>query len=348
MKNLLYMLFMFFITNVLLFGQDNDVWTSFRAEDKISGLIGYKDKNGIIKIEPKFIRVAEKFNNIIAVAEEVNGEIIYYYLTKLGKVVGRDSFYFYDNLYDRECEGFIRFENHKIKKIGMFNRDGNVAIPAEYDWLGKVKNGMILAFKTTKNNKKEHWKYMLIDTLNNVLIENFHVGHRSVDFFSIEKTKIPNPDTIRESFLANDGSYYSFIDAEKEFKQWLTKDLFLDLTAEKLINASYDTIFWPLIGGGLGISNAQQFINDNFDILKKELLEVLNPDCNNCFMGKGLYDMVVPEKYRNNCNYPIAMVVVPRIEKEVPPFKIEYYSFLRTDSGYKLILVDIKIKGIKY
>ena len=44
----------FFLTTFsrTLFGQSNDTWIAFWNKD--TTLIGYKDKNGLIKIEPKF------------------------------------------------------------------------------------------------------------------------------------------------------------------------------------------------------------------------------------------------------------------------------------------------------
>jgi hypothetical protein len=55
-----------------------------------------------------------------------------------------------------------------------------------------------------------------MDTNNNILIENFDPDD-NLNFFSLEITKTPHPDTLRRSFLAKDGSYYSFVGFEKEF-----------------------------------------------------------------------------------------------------------------------------------
>ena len=59
--------FLISISSLTLLGQSNDAWTSFWNKD--TTLVGYKDKYGVVKIEPKFtgFTSARKFENIIAV-----------------------------------------------------------------------------------------------------------------------------------------------------------------------------------------------------------------------------------------------------------------------------------------
>jgi len=356
MKNLI-LFFLSLITSLSLFGQTNDIWISFWNND--TTLIGYKDKNEIIKIEPKFeaFSIAGKFDYIIAVMEEIDGKYECYHLTKTGRMVGRDSMHIFDNGFDCENEGFIRFRDHKTDKAGMFDRNGNIAIPAEYSDLTRVRNGMIIALKGAKreywDNSREHWgwtggKEMLIDTLNNVLIDKFP-NTTNLNFFSIEKTKTPYLETIREYFSAIDGNYFSFINFEKEFKQWLIDSLLVNLTTEKLIKASFDTITW-WSSKGWERTNKQHFVTDNFEILKKGLLEILNPDCEYFVSSDGLnsymYEGVEFEKYFNNCEegkewiYPLMKIIVSHTSSK--NFTQNHYDFLRTDNGYKLISVTIR------
>ena len=112
-------------------------WTSFWNTD--STLIGFKDKSGAIKIEPRFkgFTNARKFDNIMAVTDEKWKS---YYLTKSGKIIGRDSLHIFDNGADCESEGFIRFKDKKTDQVGMFNSNGDVVIPAEYNDLTRVRN----------------------------------------------------------------------------------------------------------------------------------------------------------------------------------------------------------------
>ena len=247
----------------------------------------------------------------------------------------------------------------------MFNRNGDIVVPAEYNDLTRVKNGMIIAIKGAEreywDDSREHWSWvsgqeMLIDTLNNVLIENFTYDNYYLNFFSIEKSKNPHSDTIiRKSFLAKDGSYYSFIDFEKEFKQWLIDDLLANLTAETLTNASYDTITWLSAEKNRTKSNRQQFIADNFEVLKNGLLEIINPNSKYSisisFIGLNpfIYEGVEFEKYFDNCRnakerYPLMEVVKWNKNNSTQ----NWYEFLRTDNGYKLISITIRDEKIKY
>jgi hypothetical protein len=352
--------FLIFITTfstLTLLGQSNDIWTFFWNKD--STLIGYEDKSGIIKIEPKFIRGftnARKFENIIAVVEEKKDKWSYYYLTKKGRVVGKDSIHIFDNGFDCESEGFIRFRDYKTDKAGMFNKNGDIVIPPIYNDLTRVRNGMIIALKGAE---KKYWEggehfgwvggqEVLIDTNNKILIDNFKLENK-LNFFSLEKSPFPHSNTIRKSFLARDSMYYSFVDFEAEFKQWITNELENNLTLERLLNISYDTITWESENGWKN-TDKQKFISENFTILKNGLLEILQPKTNYFISIDGLnsfmYESVEFEKYFNNCGeskdwiYPTMSIVIShRTKKE---FSQNHYEFLRTDNGYKLISLTIR------
>lgn len=349
------------ISSLTLHGQNNDTWTSFWNKD--TTLLGYKDKNNIVKIEPKFtgFTSAEKFENIIAVSEEKNGKWSSYYLTKQGRIVGRDSLHIFDNGSDCESEGFIRFRDHKTDKAGMFNKNGDIVIPAIYNDLTRVRNGMIMALKGAEKKYwegGEHYSWVggqevLIDTNNNILIEKFKPDN-NLNFFTLEKTTTIHTDTTRKSFLAKDGSYYSFVDFEKEFRQWITRELQNDLTRESLIRISYDTITWES-QDDWAKTIKEKLITDNFTILKKGLLEILQPktdyfisrDGLNPFMFKGAEF----EKYFNNCGeskdwiYPTLSIIISHGDKK--DFTQNQYEFLRTDNGYKLICLTIRNEKMK-
>lgn len=355
------LIFLTIISSLTLFGQSNDTWTYFWNKD--STLIGYKDKNGVVKIEPKFtgFSSAGKFEHIIAVSEEKNGKWSSYYLTKNGRIVGRDSLHIFDNGSDCESEGFIRFRDHKTDKAGMFNKNGDIVIPAIYNDLTRVRNGMIIALKGAEKKYwagGEHYSWVggqefLIDTNNNILIDNFKLDNM-LNFFTFEKTNIPHSDTIRKSFLARDGTYYSFVDFEMEFRQWITNELQNNLTVERFISISYDTITWTSTNGWAK-TNKQKLITENFTILKNGLLEILQPKTDYFISRDGLnpfmYEGVEFEKYYNNCGeskdwiYPTMSIIISHGTKQ--DFSQNHYEFLRTDSGYKLISLTIRNEKMK-
>jgi len=353
--------FLTIISSLTLLGQSKDTWTSFWNKD--TTLIGYKDKMGVVKIEPKFtgFTSAGKFENIIAVTEEENDKWSSYYLTKQGRIVGRDSLYIFDNGSDCESEGLIRFRDNKTGKAGMFNKNGDIVIPAIYNDLTRVRNGMIIALKGAEKKYwegGEHFSWvggqeLLIDTNNNILIENFKLDN-NLNFFTFEKSTIIQKDTTRRSFLAKDGSYYSFVDFEKEFKQWIIKELQNELTIEGLVKISYDTITWES-KNGWAKSNKERLITDNFAILKNGLLEILQPKTDYFISSDGLNPYMFVgaefEKYFNNCGeskdwiYPTMSIIISHGDKR--DFSQNHYEFLRTDNGYKLICLTIRNEKMK-
>lgn len=194
----LYILFYFLLSGSVLFAQSN-TWHSFYDEETY--LFGYKDENGTIKIPPKFtgFTIASKFDNIIAVNEQVSNTWKHYYLTKSGKTVGQDSLFIFDNGSDCESEGFIRFHDKLTDKTGMFNRNGDLVIPARYNGLTRVKNGLTVGLK---NAEKKYWdghnhsgcnhfswvggQQVLLDTLNYILIENIdYEDLDNLNFYSL-------------------------------------------------------------------------------------------------------------------------------------------------------------------
>jgi hypothetical protein len=191
------------------FAQNKDVWVAFWNKD--STLIGFKDKAGQIKIKPKFSNymTAGRFKNIIGASEEKGKRTITYYLTKKGRIIGKGDLYIIDNSPDCESEGFIRFRDKITHKVGMFNSNGDIAIPADYDNLMPVRNGMIMALKGghwDASQQSEHnefpWvggKEILINTHNKVLLEKFPLDEE-VNFFSLVVSAHPDKSPIRQNF----------------------------------------------------------------------------------------------------------------------------------------------------
>lgn len=348
------------ILNSSSYSQNSNVWTSFPNKD--TTLIGFKDKNGLIKIEPKFtgFTTARKFENIIAVTEEFNNGWKSYYLTKTGKIVGRDSLYVFDNSPDCENEGYIRFRDPKTDKMGIFDGEGKIVIPADYSNLTKARNGMIIALKdAVKEQDGEHFfwkggKEFLIDINNKVLIENFSFND-DLNFYSLKKSKEPTKNETRDNFLGVDGQYYSFINYDKEFKYWLKNTLLSDLSKTNLEKHSFDKItYWEEPDGWISESKTK-FINQNFTYLKLKLEELKNPKTDYFVSTDGLNQFIFEsseyEIYFNNCNeskdwmYPTMDVIIN--PKNKADFKQDHFEFLRTGNGYKLISISTAKNDLK-
>lgn len=335
------------------FSQNKDTWISFW--DKDSTYIGFKDKNGTIKIEPKFMGLtsASKFDDIMAVTEESKESWKSYYLTKSGKKVGIDSLYTFDNSSDCENEGFIRFRDPKTDKMGMFNAQGKIVIPAEYSNLTKYRNGFIIVLKDAiRENDGEHtfWrggKEFLVDINNKILIENFP-HNDELNFYSLEKSKEKGKNQTREYFLGLDGQYYSFINYEKEFKIWLKNTLLSDLSKSNLEKHSFDkTTYWKEPKGWINESKTK-FINQNYTYLKLKLEELKNSKTDYFISTNGLNQFIFESSeydiYFNNCReskdlqYPLKSIIIN--SKNKTESGQDHLEFLRTENGYKLISVS--------
>ncbi len=353
-------LHIFLILSFSAFSQTNGIWFSFWSKDTTK--IGYKDKNGVIKIEPKFTgyTIASKFENIIAVSEEENDKWKSYYLTKTGKIIGRDSLYIFDNGPDCENEGFIRFTDRKTDKMGMFNGEGKIVIPAEYSNLTKAINGMFIGLKDAeKETDGEHFfwkggKEFLIDTNNKILIGNFAYND-DLNFYSLEKSKEPSKDPTRENFLGIDGQYYSFVNFDKEFKFWLENTFLKDLSKANLEKHSFDKItYWKEPGGWIN-STKSKFINQNYTYLKLKFQELKNPKTYYFIapdrLNPFIFESSEYEIYFNNCGeskdwiYPVKSIIIN--SKNKSDHRQDHLEFLRTENGYKLISVSARKDNLK-
>ncbi|MGN6354518.1 MAG: WG repeat-containing protein [Parafilimonas sp.] len=346
-----------------VFAQSSDTWTSFWNKD--TTFIGYKDKNGVIKIEPKFqsgFTNANRFDNIIAVAEEVNQHWKLYYLTKSGRIVGRDSLHIFDNGSDCESEGYIRFRDTKTDKVGMFNRNGDIVIPAEYNDMSRVRNGLIVALKgATKKfwGGGEHYswvggKEILIDTANNILIDSFKYSGNP-NFFSLLISTQPSTDTVRQNFKSINGKFYSFVDFDKEFNVWLKTSLLDDFTKERLMNAAFKEITYWKEPTGWTSETKNSFIDRNYELIRTKMIQLNSKDCDYTIFDHGLNPFIYTSdeylNFFNNCSepkdwiYPIKDIVISY--KEDKGILQDHIEFLRTDNGYKLLSLTIRKGEIK-
>lgn len=349
------------LTGATMFGQSKDIWTSFWNKD--SSFIGFKDSNGVVRIAPKFQAFTSeiKFEDIIIVTEDSNEKRnSYYYLTKSGRMLGKDSVYRFDNGPDCESEGFIRFHDNKTDKVGMFNRNGDVAIPAEYDELTKVRNGMTIGIKGAKRKRLGEdffWKGgkdILIDTNNRTLIDSFRYT-RNLNFFSVLVSPQPNTDSLRQNFKGINGQYYSFIDFDKEFRSWLKSSLLCNLTKDNLLkNTNKDVFFWKESNGWMS-EERESFIERNYVLIEKKLLQLKSKDCSYDIFDEDLsaynFESAEYKDYFSTCGeakswiYPVKNIVISYKDKK--DLAQDNFEFLRTKDGYRLIEVSVRKDELK-
>jgi WG containing repeat len=342
--------------------QTIDTWTAFWNSD--TTLFGFKDAKGTIVIPPKFnpFSTATSFDDIIAVVEGDGDTAKPYYLTKAGKIAATDSLYMFDNTPDCENEGFIRFYDKKTDQTGLLDRSGTVVIPAMYSELSRVTNGVLCgllnAEKKCADPDCEHYNryggtWVLLDTTNTTLIDNFN-DSAAINFYSLVKSTNPSPDSIRLSFKAKDGSYYSFIDYNKEFRTWLLSEICKNPTPQKLTLISHPTLQYETSDGWVAIDR-NNFIRKHHKLLKKEFKKLLDVKTDHFMTIGGLnpyiYTSTEFKVCFNNCGearewkYPLVTLVVNHLNKGEPVQN--YYEFLRTDDGYKLVGAVVRCKEIR-
>tara|TARA_R110002072_G_scaffold20671_25_gene74741 strand:+ start:4357 stop:5454 length:1098 start_codon:yes stop_codon:yes gene_type:complete len=365
MKKIILILLLF--VTITSNAQDNQLWFAFWDSD--TTYIGFKDINGEIKIEPNLVgfTTAKKFDKIMAVIEDDDGNYKNYYLTKSGKKVGVDSLFIYDNASDCESEGFIRFMDKKTEMVGMFNQNGEIAIPAKYNALSRVENGLLIG---VKGAKKDFWdehkesgcnhfswkggKQCLMDTKGQILAENFDYS-RYLNFYSLKIETEPINDSIRQEFKGVNGKYYSFIDFEKEFNTKFKSLLSSNFTKDNLLNMSFDSIYYWKDRQGWISEPKTDFMNRNFEIVKDRLLQLVSPNTEYTIFVQGLnpyiYESESFAKYFNNCGeareskYPVMNIVINnKIGGELVQ---DHFDFLKTDKGYELISMTIRTKKIE-
>ncbi|WP_375578869.1 WG repeat-containing protein [Marivirga tractuosa] len=361
MKNILLLLLLMAHT-FSSYSQQDKSWTAFY--DKDSGLMGFKDSSGDVKIKPKFMgfTVAKKFDDIIAVMEQKEDEYVSYHLTKAGKIVGRDSLFISDNSADCENEGFIRFQDHKTGNTGMLNSKGEVVIPAEYNALSQARNGYIIALKGAKKSfwdKKKHsgcnhfsWKggqTFLLDTANQMIIEDFK-NESVLDFYSLDIIEKKVDDPNREVYKAKNDKYYSFIAFKKTFENWLDNEVLDSLSREQLLAATYDSIYFWIDNSGWLTHPKDYFIDQHYDLLKSRLLAIRKEGADYFISVDGLnpYNFETSEfdQYFNNCSeakywkYPLMTLVISHGKGE--DYFQDHISFLKTEEGYQLIQLTLR------
>ena len=278
MKNIVKLILIF--VPLFFFSQKDSNWYAFYNQD--STKIGFKDVDGNIKHPAKFqpFMTEQIFKKVIAVSEDASsGMRQTYYLNKDGKIFGRDSVYIFDFEYASESDGKIKFKDYKFDRVGFFNVDGKVVIPAVYNDADDFHNGIAVIYKdgkrwcyddeTTSPKNCEHygWKGGKSLVINSKNKELFEISG-STDFsYSVDYSNFKiNEKVDREvyiSYKGSDGNTYSFYRPEKDFEKWFTNFL-LDFKKNKTVLPEY---FYDLISSA---DNDDQMQNTRWKNHKKE------------------------------------------------------------------------------
>ena len=240
----------------------------------------------------------------------------------------------------------------------MFGQNGKVAIPAVYNAMTRFRNGMAVALAGAekvhmKHNHGDcdHWYWgggtnYLINTNNEVLVENFE-PYEAIDYHSLIISPEKSSDSTRVSFKGKDGNYYTFINNEELFTEFIEKEILPNITIDNLITHSYPEIIYWSDGSGWISKDSAALLNANFTLFA-EKLEAIQSEANEYNITIESY-IICPDhmqnqfdRYRDNCGQ-LDTTRYPYMEVHVRP-KGEYsnqhsFSFLKTDEGFKLMAV---------
>lgn len=344
--------------------QTKGAW--YRYYDEKQERYGFKDNKGKIKIKPRFNGMisALEFNNIMAVTDAVSGKS--YYRLKNGQKAGVDSLYVWDMTYDCEQEGKIRFRDPTTDKVGFLDKNGKVAIPARYNDAKPFYNGLALVIYGGKRvcpdgtpydaEKCEHWVWTgttaLIDTAGNIVADHIDFERTlHLNWYACKLHTAPVTSGDYTSFKAVNGQYYSFIDYQKEFKNWFYHRFMIDVMASNSNPGYYKIVTVDNTAKGNIEKNYSKtdFMNKYLSVMKKKMAGIANGLVDTAILTSDLNNDKQSQRefklYYTTCGehnrekYPVFEVLTSRVNKRTNKLEQEHYEFLRTDLGYKLIAV---------
>ncbi len=341
--------------------------------DKKTELYGYKDLTGKIKIPAKFnYASAQTFYNIIAVQEDGKNHSQFYYLLKNGTKVGLDSVYTSDWHFECESEGKIVFRAPKTDRVGFFDKNGKIIIPAMYNYATPFHNNLSIAHINAKRKcysgekdtlNCEHWgweggKNMLINEKNEILVDSFKIDYnQSINWYSMKVNSLQSDTSNTVSFKGEKGNIYSFTDYAKEFKNWFFSAFIPILksnNAEKIKNTYFSTItYWSEKESEWKIVTKEVFLKKYpVPALLKRFQHIDKNFANFAVSQESLNPYIyAAEQYKlfyNSCGehkaekYPLFDVVITSEHENKDLDYQEHLEFIRTANGYKLLEVSLK------
>lgn len=301
------------------FAQEDQNWYVFYNQDSTKA--GFKNSNGQIQIEPKFetFMLNPVFKNVIAVREyaaDNTGKT--YYINKNGRKFGQDSVYIFDFDYATESDGKIKFKDYKSDKIGFFDINGKITIPAIYNEAGDFIDGIALVYKDGKRwcydndsanqTNCEHFGWIdyrnfVISDKNKILFEiaDYKYGNAAVDYTKFKVNQKVDSD-ICTSYKGSDGNFYSFYSPEKDFEKWFSAKFIPDFKQNKTVLPKY---LYQLISSDDNDDLQQNTAWKNYK--RKDYLKRKQKDINEIFsklVSKEFQKSVSWEKSSNYLYFP--------------------------------------------
>lgn len=229
-----------FLSTALASPSSRDTGDLFPFSDSVTELVGFKDARGRVKIRPRY------HNSITT--EQVLREVVPaidtgapFYLRRDGRRFGLDSVAIdMGNMPPCLREGRISFWDPATRRIGFFDPQGKVVVPAIHrsalDFLGGYSLVLPEGRQVCYNDKPrdpakpcEYWNWQgdwnLIDQAGNVVVDTFALPMGfSPDWFSARIVDA-EADTSRRTWKTRDGRFLSIPSTERSFLAWLEANL---------------------------------------------------------------------------------------------------------------------------
>ena len=261
---------------------------------------------------------------------------------------------------------YSRFVDKETGLIGMLDRQGRVIIKPKYNGLSTVNKGVLVALKNA--NKRSYQTFMhrkfknlddqecihilwedgkleVINLEEQIVIENFSYNSY-LNLQSIKVDSVKSKETTRQSYKALDGTYYSFTNYKKELVTTLNRLIQDSISTEELKDICFDSVYSLETKRSWKPKSREVFVDNNYNVLRSKLEYIRNLDVDELIFETKLNPRLLKgfenSIYVDECNtlkniYPV-LKLLTKTELN-GRIIVDYYDFLRTDDGFKLIRV---------
>lgn len=353
------------------YAQQKTDWIRFENTD--STKVGYKDAQGVIKMEANLettLAPPKYFDHIIPIYDYKKES---YYLLKNGQKVAIDSLYL-SNDFELDCEreNTIRFQNKKSHKIGFLDQNGRVIVPAIYDYASPFYNKLAVVLKNAQKHSLEkghdtlscnHLSFhggvtQIINDKNQLVIDSIDTSiSPNLNWYSLKitskETKLPN----RVNFKGVNGQFYSFIDYDAEFKSWFYNE-FISIVNKQSIQELQKVSFaeittWSENDNVWKSAPNSEVVTTEFSKKLLQRIQYLQKNHDNSFftsthLNPFIYESEIYDAFYD-CNdssfkekYPVYGFYINYVDKNQALKYQESFDFIKTDDGYKLFTYSFK------
>ncbi|UJF24160.1 WG repeat-containing protein [Suttonella sp. R2A3] len=345
------------LTSSVLLAQaaSDDLWTAFDGFDENGEiLIGFKDADGEVVLEPQFsgITHAKRLEHLMGYLQYDENTVSSGVLLKTGERLDYRP-YAPDAISDCESEGTLRAYNADWD-MGLLDHKGQWIIPAEYNHLSRVQNGMSVVLSgARRSSDDEHWSWLggsrsLVDRDGTVIVADFVGDVDAIDWFSFAIGDSDDP--LRDVWQGVDGKRYNAVNTQREFNAFVEGGLVNALAAERYDGLLFEEIVLYYQDKTL---TREQAVNDPAMVsflraFKQALASGVEYKPYRRDKEFGIFSLNLPRSwldYVNHCDdfyescYPVYQI------SWGAPDDTRTVWFLRSEDGYQILAVEFNLRA---